>query len=240
LRKRYTLGMKEGRCIGLIGGLGVGAAVYYYTKLAEAHDRQNISLDLVMAHAETSAIYRFASAGDHAGMAAYLLGFVQRLAASGADLAVLPAVTPLSCAHQLASISPLPLLTIAEPVAEALSARCIRRVVLFGTRYVMESDFYGMIPGIQFAHPHSSELEMIHSTYVEIADTHRTTVDQHTRLTLLAQTLLSREHADAVILAGTDLTLLFNESNTAFPVIDCAALHIDAIVSAALEGAVSQ
>jgi aspartate racemase len=41
-----------------------------------------------------------------------------------------------------------------------------------------------------------------------------------------------RDNVDAIILAGTDLALLFNESNTEFPAIDCAALHIAEIANA--------
>jgi aspartate racemase len=33
-----------------------------------------------------------------------------------------------------------------------------------------------------------------------------------------------------VVLAGTELSLVFNEGNTDFPHLDCARLHIEAIV----------
>ena len=229
-------GMQKGRCIGLIGGLGVGAAVDYYTRLFDAHEKQGASLDLVMAHAETSAIFRFAAAGDRAGMAAYLLGFVQRLAAAGAELAVIPAVTPLYCIHELDSISPLPVHTIVGPLAESLASRSIGKVAVFGTRYVMESDLYGLVAGVEFVRPLPTELDLINTTYVDLAETHHATPRAHAQLTSIAHALLSRDHVDAIILAGTDLTLLFNESNTDFPIVDCATLHIDAIVKAALEG----
>jgi aspartate/glutamate racemase len=39
---------------------------------------------------------------------------------------------------------------------------------------------------------------------------------------------------DAIILAGTDLALLFNETNTNFAYIDCAALHLEMIMGALL------
>ncbi len=229
--------MQKGRCIGLIGGLGVGAAVDYYTRLFDAHEKQGASLDLVMAHAETSAIFRFAAAGDRAGMAAYLLSFVQRLAAAGAELAVIPAVTPLYCIHELDSISPLPVHTIVGPLAESLASRSISKVAVFGTRYVMESDLYGLLAGVEFVRPRPAELDLINTNYVDLAETHHATPRAHAQLTSIAQTLLSRDHVDAIILAGTDLTLLFNESNTDFPIVDCATLHIDAIVKFALDNA---
>src|SRR5271165_431470 len=44
--------MNSSRCLGLIGGLGVGAAVHYYVKLAKAHHAVERTLDMVMVHAE--------------------------------------------------------------------------------------------------------------------------------------------------------------------------------------------
>jgi aspartate racemase len=65
---------------------------------------------------------------------------------------------------------------------------------------------------------------------MQLAQEGKGTEEQHTNLTALAHTLLQREGVQLIILAGTDLTLLFNETNTDFPFIDCAALHIAAIL----------
>jgi len=224
--------MPKGRCIGLIGGLGVGAAVYYYSRLFDAHEKRGATLDLVMAHAETAEIFKFAAKGDRAGMAEYLLGFIKPLAAAGAEFAVIPAITPLFCIRELKAISPLPIHNAANSLAEYLASRSIRRVALFGTRYVMESDFYELIPGVEFVRPHPADLDAIHSIYKDLAETHTATPEAHARLTTIAQGLCARDGAEAIIFAGTDLSLLFDGSNTDFPAIDCAALHIEAIMKA--------
>jgi aspartate/glutamate racemase len=52
---------------------------------------------------------------------------------------------------------------------------------------------------------------------------------QHRHLTSLAHTIVQRDRVDAIVLAGTDLTLVFNAHNTDFPYLDCAALHLQAI-----------
>ena len=59
---------------------------------------------------------------------------------------------------------------------------------------------------------------------------HKASADKHEKLTALAHRLVSRDAVDTILLAGTDLTLLFNESNANFPHIDCAALHIREIL----------
>jgi aspartate/glutamate racemase len=81
----------------------VGAAIHYYQRLARAHDDRSRTLHLVMAHAETSHIFKYIEANNPVGMAEYLTDFLHRLKASGAEIGVIPAVTPLYCAHHLAA-----------------------------------------------------------------------------------------------------------------------------------------
>lgn len=53
--KSLTLdAMNRSRCLGLVGGLGVGATVHYYEKLAQAHAAQGRTPDIVITHAETA------------------------------------------------------------------------------------------------------------------------------------------------------------------------------------------
>ena len=46
----------------------------------------------------------------------------------------------------------------------------------------------------------------------------------------LAHTLIKRDGAEAVLLAGTDLSMVLDAGNTDFPAIDCARVHVDAIM----------
>ena len=73
--------------------------------------------------------------------------------------------------------------------------------------------------------------------YTELALQGSGTEEQYQRLTAIAQTLCRRDEVEAIVFAGTDLTYLFNESNTAFPYVDCAALHIRAIATELLRSA---
>jgi aspartate racemase len=50
----------------------------------------------------------------------------------------------------------------------------------------------------------------------------------------LAQRLVRDQGADAVILAGTELSLAFDETTCGFPALDCARAHLDAIIARAL------
>ena len=232
--------MDKPRCIGLLGGLGVGAAMHYYRKLAEAHDRERRTLDLVMVHAEASRIFEYAAADDREGMARYLAAFIDRLNAAGAEFAVIPAVTPHFCIRELLAISPLPVLNLFDPLTRELAARSLKRVSLFGTRFVIESALFGMADGVEVIQPRQEEVEYIHRTYVEIVQKGAGTEEQYKSLTDLALTLCKRDGAEAIVLAGTDLALLFNEKNIEFPYVDCAALHIAAILQRGAAGKIAE
>src|SRR5258708_12225498 len=99
-------------CIGIIGGLGSGAASHYYRTLAEAHAKRHLPLDPVMVHAETSRIFEYAEASDRKGMARYLKSFIDRLKAAEADLLVIPPLTPHLCIRDLLPIPPFPCFTL--------------------------------------------------------------------------------------------------------------------------------
>ena len=227
--------MNKGRCLGLLGGLGVGATVHYYQKLAKAHEERGRTLDIVIAHAETSRVFEYVQAGDRDGLAEYLLGFVRRLKAAGAEFAAIPAITPHYCVRELIAASPLPLFNIFSPLVDELTARAILKVAVFGTRYVMESSLYGFAGDVEIIRPTLEEMETIHSTYLELLQKGVGTEEQHRNLTAIAHTLQQRDGVEAIVLAGTDLAVLFNETNTTFPHIDCAALHLERIVHGLLD-----
>jgi aspartate racemase len=224
-----------GSCIGLIGGLGVGASVHYYQELAKAHAARGRVLNLIMAHADVNRALGAAQAGDRDGLAEYLAGLIARLASAGAEFAAIPAVTPHICIAELLKLSPLPIVNLVEELQREIEARGWRRVALFGTRFTVESGLFGLLRGVEVVVPRGDEIDFVHQTYLQLVSAGAGSEEQREGFSRLAHALMVREGVDAVILAGTDLALVFNESNTNFPHIDCARLHLNAIVRRALD-----
>jgi aspartate racemase len=46
--------------------------------------------------------------------------------------------------------------------------------------------------------------------------------------------MLAESGAQAIMLGGTDLALVYDEATSKIPVIDCVSIHVDAIVRLAL------
>jgi aspartate racemase len=218
--------------IGLLGGLGVGAAIHYYRELAAAHDDVRQPMQLAMVHASISRVTSYASQGDRKGLAAYLAGFLGALKAAGATIGVLPAVTPHLCIDELNAIAPIPVIDLTKVVSDHLQERKLSKVALFGTRFVVESDMYGRLQGVDVVRPRESELAFIHDAYTQLAQSGRTSEEHRERLVSLADTLQKRDGVEAIVLAGTDFALMFDAANTPFPHVDCTRAHIAVIMRA--------
>lgn len=95
---------------------------------------------------------------------------------------------------------------------------------------MIESDFFGALSGIEIVRPRPDEIDFIHTTYVELAAAREGSPEKRDKLTAVANTLVQRDSVDAILLAGTDLTLLFDESTADFPYVDCAAAHLKEIL----------
>jgi aspartate racemase len=204
------------RNLGLIGGLGPGATVHYYRELAEGH-----AGELLVIHADMDRVLSDVQRGDRVGLAKYFARLIDRLARGGAELAAISAVTPHICIRELEEISPLPLVNIIEEVSAEVHARGYQRVALFGTRFVVESRMFGMLEGIEVVVP--DQVETIHQAYMQ-------TVEGSSEGRAILSRVAHELAVDAIVLAGTDLSLIFDETNTDFTHIDCAQIHIQAIL----------
>jgi aspartate racemase len=216
--------------IGIIGGLGVGATTHYYRALVDAHKRRDLVPQLLIAHANVDHVLADIRDGKLTELAVYLAGFADRLAAGGASLGVIVAVAPHICFDELARRTRLPLVSMIAETAQAITARNVRRVALFGTRFVIESDMYGQLPEVEIVRPQPAEIDTIHNAYVDVVARGQGTAEHRATFTQVAHTLMARDRVDAIVLAGTDLATVFDQDNTGFPAIDCAAAHIEGIM----------
>lgn len=224
---------QEGRCLGLIGGLGPGATVHYYRALLAAHEKRGHVARMLVAHADVNRARALAEDKKLDELAIYLCGLIESTAAGGAEMTAIVAITPHICAAELTRLSPLPLIDMVSEVAAAIRERGLKRVALLGTRSTVESRMFGRL-GVDVVLPKPDEIDFIHNAYLDILYD-RSTPAQIDRLREQAHTFIARDGAESVLLAGTDLSMVFNERNAGFPTIDCAQVHIDAIVRRLLD-----
>lgn len=216
---------------GLVAGLGVGAAVFYYRSLVAAHLERGLTPRILMAHADVRQTMRLAQERKVDELAAYLAGFLRQLAAGGCTLATIPAFSPQVCAKQLAEITPLPLIGLLETAVAEVKRRGFTRVGVFGARVTMETRLFGALSGqAEVIVPASADLDFVSATYSGIVEKESALPEELESLRILAHKLIDKERLDAILLAGTDWSFVFNTQNADFPHIDGARTHIQAIM----------
>jgi aspartate racemase len=215
---------------GLIAGLGVGAGIFYYRSLIDAHLARGLSPNMLMVHADVRRVMAHAAAREARELAAYLSSLLRRLADGGAEIATIPAFSPQICARELAEITPLPLIDLLDAIVAEIDRRKVQRLSIFGARVTMETKLFGRLQKQDVITPRPDEIDTVSSIYQRIVEEERVSPEEYARLRALAHTLIEREQLDAILLAGTDLSFVFTPESTDFPHIDGARTHIDAIM----------
>ena len=94
----------------------------------------------------------------------------------------------------------------------------------------METRLYGRVSRATIIPPSGQDLEAVHQAYVTMAASGVVTAAQRDVFAVASQRLLRDASAEVIMLGRTDLALVFNERDAAFPIVDCVAIRVDAIV----------
>jgi aspartate racemase len=221
------------RLIGLIGGLGPAATVFYYQALVSGAARRGDPLRLLLNHAEVARVLDLAGRNERLELGDYLLRLALELDSGGAELFALTGVTPHLAADSLRAAYGDRFVGVVEVINARLERDGSRKAVLLGTRAVMHSELFGHL-ACETAQQSQSELDQAHELYVSIVQTQVATPETTQAITALARSVMEREQADAVVLAGTELSLIEPAAWGGLPVIDAGRLHVEALLNAAL------
>jgi aspartate racemase len=215
---------------GLVAGLGMGAGIFYYRALVKAHLARGLVPGILMVHADVRRVMTHAAARETRELAEYLSGLLGQLARGGAQIGTIPAFSPQICAQELAEMTPFPLISLLDIIVDEVERRGLQRIAIFGARVTVETKLFGRLQNVDVVTPSPMELDLLSNLYARIVEDEHASGEDYATLRALAHSLIDRERLDAILLAGTDLSLVFNPANTDFPYLDGARTHIDAIM----------
>lgn len=218
--------------IGLIGGIGPAATVFYYRRLTQQAAARGVALDLTLVHADVSTLLGNLAAGDAAAQAAIFRPLAQRLAAAGAEAVAVTAIAGHFCIEDFKVVSPLPVIDLLSSVPNRLREVGYRTVGILGTKTVMQSGMYGCLSGLKVLQPGGVSLDAVHQSYADMATAGAVTAAQR-KVFFEAGRDLCAEGAEAVLLGGTDFFLAFDGQDPGFKAVDCAELHLADIIEQA-------
>jgi len=220
--------------IGLIGGIGPAATDFYYRRLISIFAREKTALELTIVHADTPTLLGNLASHDAGAQVAIYTRLTNRLVSAGAEFVVITSIAGHFCIDAFKVVSPLPVVDMISEVSRAIETRGLKRIGILGTRIVMETGFYGAIKSAKIIAPAGQDLDDVHQAYISMAASGLVTDAQRSVFNSVSRKLLREQGAEAIMLGGTDLALVFNEHTAEFPLVDCAAIHVDAIAKLAL------
>ncbi|MFT5645299.1 MAG: aspartate racemase [Janthinobacterium sp.] len=221
--------------IGMIAGIGPSATDYYYRYLIAKMAKENCDLQLTMAHADTPTLLRHQQENNHAAQVAIYLELTERLQRCGIERIAITSIAGHFCIESFKKVSPVPVIDLLDCVKSEVQRRGFKKLGLLGTRVVMESHFYGVLDGVNVIAP-SAQLLEVHDAYIAMAIAGRATEKQREVFVRAGHALIKEHGCEAVMLAGTDLALVFNQAfEPGFRLLDCAKVHAAAIAQSALQ-----
>ena len=194
------------------------------------------SARIVMSSVEFAELTALQEAERWDDVATLLADAARGLEAAGADVLIMCTTTFHRVAEQVADAVSIPLLHLADVVAEAAQARGLTTVGLLGTAFTMSRGFFAeriASHGLQVVVPekrHHATLNAI--VYDELV--HGRVLDTSRAAVVSVIDELWDGGAQGVVLGCTELELLVKQADAEIPVLPCTTLHVEAALDRAL------
>jgi aspartate racemase len=226
------------KTLGIIGGLGPESTLDYYQRIIALYRERTGDghyPEFVVVSIDLRKGLDFMDANNLSGMADYLLEGIGKLARAGADFGIISANTPHIVFDEVASGSPIPLISIVEATRAAAKVKNLKRLALFGTRYTMQSNFYPKVfsrEGIELLLPHQHDQDYIHDKYFSELVPGEFLTETRVGLLAIIDRMKAKSAIDGVILAGTELPLILSDAeHNGIPFLDTTKIHCEAAVA---------
>ncbi len=227
------------KTIGLIGGTSWESTLLYYQKLNELTAQKLGGL-----HSARCLLYSLdfqdvidrLDVGDWKGAGEISVRAAKTLEQAGADFILLCANTAHKSYHQIQDSIDIPILHLADVVADYLRQKGFRKVGLLGTKYTMGEDFYKpylAAAGLTVCTVPAEEMEEVNRIiYDELCK--GIIRDNSTDYLLSMCRRMAADGAEGVILGCTELGLILHDGDLSIPFFDTIRLHCEAAVRKSL------
>lgn len=221
------------RKLGVIGGMSWVSTRDYYEDINRIVQRKvgaQSSAPLIIDSLDFAPLYRLSSREDWDRAAEALTASAKRLEAAGAEALVI-AANSMHCVYdRVAEAVSIPILHIADCVADAMIADGKTKAAVLGTRNVMMEEFYRrrlVARDIELLPPEMDTVETVDRIVYEEVMLGKVRRQSERALRTII-TNLEKDGAEAIVLACTELNLIVHTEANVLPIFDGAAIHAKA------------
>ena len=226
--------------IGLIGGLSWESTQEYYRIINQKVNEYLggfHSCKCVMESVDFADFEELQHRDDWESLNKLMVESAKNLEKAGADVIVICSNTMHLCSSEIIKNVNIPLLNIATVTGNKIKSDHIDNVLLLGTKFTMESDFYkGILDadfGIEVMIPVEKDRITIHKViYEELVHGRIEQESKRKYLEIIESSV--RNGAGGVILGCTEIPLLIKQEDVSIPIYDTTRIHAESAVGFAL------
>ena len=223
------------RKIGLIGGLSWYSTRSYYEFInrgVQSRMGAQSSAPMLIESLDFAPLMRLSNSEDWKRASGILADSAMRLEAGGASAILIGANSMHKVYDEVAAAVSVPILHIADCVAERMVRTGVKKAALLGTRNVMLDSFYRqklVARDIELLPPSMARVDALDKIiYGELVFGKATRQSERELKTII--TNLEQEGARAIVLGCTELEMIVDVDANVLPIFDCTAIHADAAV----------
>jgi len=222
------------KTLGIIGGIGPEATIDYYKSIMAIHRELDPEADappILIKSINLKRAIELVSSNRLLELAAYFVDEIRILAQAGADFGLLAANTPHIVFEEIASASPIPLISIVEATRDYAEKMGFSRVGLLGTRFTMKASFFPKVfarKNIDIRVPNDADQDYLHDKYFSELVKGVFLDDTRSELLRIIQRMKESEGIQAVILGGTELPLILRNTDPGTAFLDTTQIHVRA------------
>ncbi len=219
--------------IGLIGGITPESTILYYRILNELNSNKlgkPHSAEVVINSFDFGKISELQKASRWDLLDEIMANSAKDLENAGATCILICANTMHLCIDAVRNVVKIPVIHIAEATSKSILKNNLKKVILLGTKYTMEKDFFINILksfGIETVIPVLEDRNLIHNViYNELAAGEILESSKEKYLKIINN--LVKSGAEGVILGCTEIPLLIKQEDVSVPIFDTTTIHANA------------
>ncbi|TXT59417.1 MAG: putative amino-acid racemase [Promethearchaeota archaeon] len=228
--------IKSPKKVGLLGGMSYESTITYYDLILSKYYEKYKDYkypEVVIFSLNFQKVIDLELYGKKSDYLNYLMSGIKSLERAGAEFVAMAANSPHAIYNELIKKSNLPIISIVEATAEEAKNQELKKLLLLGIKFTMESDFYPNTfkkHDLQIVTPSIKEQDEI--DWIIFDELVVGKIKHESKLKIL--NIIEKYNVDGIILGCTELPMLIEQEDLHIPVLDTVDIHTNKILDHAL------
>jgi aspartate racemase len=223
--------------IGILGGISHESTAKYYELILKKYFEEFGNYyypEIVIFSLNFQKFTDYEDNNDIEGYLNYIMDGIESLEKSEVDFIVMAANSPHAVFGSVKEKATVPVLSIAEITAENARQQGLKKLLLLGIKFTMQSDFYQSVcsaKGIEVITPDAGEQDTVNRIIFDQLCVGNFTEDSKRKLL----EIIDNYNVEGVILGCTELPLILHQVDSDKRFLNTLNLHAEAALEYALE-----